>query len=397
MIERIGVFTDVDEVNNFIGLFEDEGFDCAFEVCTEILPNFVSQLRVWDSAGVDIALVDDASFSEKGSMIKGLTDFINGPRAQGGHLRIVFFSAPDRKPDDEVFVRLAHNDIYDFTIPVDLETDIANLFRLIRAGNRRSDVITYVAAKDPESSKPFYGIKGKETIAVASLFPKAGVTTTALVLARTIILAYQSRGHTGKDLPLVGLGVSEDFFYSLSAGYRERFDPKMGVYRINNMYIFNTMTASSMPQCDYVVLDLGQLDLGKGMGELAGDQRFRSFLSAGTKVVCVPYTNYIDMTNAKEMFAKFSPSDLTAYRLAFWGIKDEFLDAVKMGINTKSKGNYSWKMPYAPWPYDYDELDPGTLQALKDVLPKGYWKLTPPPAEKKKGFLSRFSRGGGEL
>ena len=402
MIEKVGLFTGVNNVRDFMNKFKQEGFDCKFEVCTEILPNWTSQLRVWDSNGLDLAIVDDDSFEDKEAMIKGIENFMNQTRAADGHLRIIFFPGPDREGDDEVFVRLAHVGVYDFFLPnKTVEEDVYALFNLVRKPNRRDEVISYIVAKGPESQNRFYGIKGKETVAVASLYPKAGVTTTAIVLARTIILAHRNHGCTGKKMPTVALGVSEEFFKALSMGYANSFDPRKGVYRLEGLLIFNTMTASRMPQCDYVVLDLGQLDLNKSMGELAGDERFRSFLSAGTKVVCVPYTNFVDLIQANEMFRQLSPEDLTAYKLAFWGIKDEYLEMLKENIAQKAVGNYSWKMPYCPWPYDLDKIDPATLYALKDILPKGYWKPIEEHAPERepspkpgKGLMARLSRGG---
>ena len=400
MIEKIGLFTEIDNVSPFVDMFKQEGFDCKFDLCTETLPNWTSQLRFWDSTGFDIAIIDDNSFSDKEAIIKGIENFMNQTRAQDGHLRIIFFPDAGREPDDDVFVRLAHVGVYDFFLPKSIEEDVNTLFNLVRKPNRRDEVISYIVAKGHESETKFYGIKGRETVAVASLYPKAGVTTTAIVLARTILLAYKNRGLTGKQMPSVALGVSEEFFKALSMGYANSFDPKKGVYRLEGLLIFNTMSASRMPQCDYVVLDLGQLDLNKTMGELAGDERYRSFLSAGTKVVCVPYTNFVDLIQANEMFRQLSPEDLTAYKLAFWGIKDEYLQMIKKNIAQKAVGNYSWKMPYCPWPYDLDKIDPSTIYALKDILPKGYWK---PKEEKEqdksaskqsKGIMSRLSLGG---
>lgn len=375
MLNKVGIFTKADYVTSYMDLLAQEGYDCEFEACTDILPSWKSQLNVWDARGFDICIIDDAQFAEKDAMLEGIVSFMNSARAEGGHLRIIFFSSSERTHDDPVFVTLAHSGVFDFVIPQGADEDLKCLVSLIRCGNRRGDVGTYLAVKPQEQKSAYVLRRAGATIAVASFSPRAGVTTTAFTLARTIILAYRAKGKTGRDMPAVGVGVDEEFFQSLAFAYKDKFDPVYGVFRVNGMLIFNSTSPKAIPHCEFLVLDLGMLELQKKFGSHAGNERFTAFLNADVRVVCVPYTNYIEAENTRRVFSQLDPKFFSSLNIAFWGIKDEFFSKMKEALQTRAPGCYLWKMPVSLWPIDRNEIDPDTLRVLYYVLPRGYTKI----------------------
>lgn len=393
-------------------------------------PHFQQVLASWDSAGVDIVVVDDASFPDKSAMVSGIGRFMSLPRAQAGHLRIIFVADPRRLSDDEIFARLASFGVTD-TLLAGRDGSVADtLAQLIRnaprAGSPAKSGKTANAANPANPANvtapanPAASASGSATPATPATPAARAANTPASSAASSASVSppgraalpprsdgpvspgesadFAARGKSiiavagimpragatncsivlARTLAMLGrkpaLIVDSRTGTGFRKGYRSAAFADGKSFRVNGVDIFPDAAPASLPRrYSHVVVDVGYPGWGLAHAAPDADARLREFARADLQVVYVPCVSPADFEYLNRFFESQTAADLERYAIGVWGATDELFDMLRAKFREKAPDVFMWNVDVYRWPLSLGELSADIVEVLRPVLPRGVY------------------------
>ncbi len=388
---KIGVISNPDR----FAVFEKtlERLDVELVAQTSVAPDWRAVLSAWDNLNFDICIIDDACVSDKQAMQSAIRYFQAMPRPVTAHMRLIFFSDPERNPQDKIFQMLATDGVWDMVLPFRDESPLAKLLELIEFPAKRNDVLTLIAANspvvvtDPQLTPPpvdkplskteeaRYMARGQSVIAVAGIMPRAGSSLASIAFARSLVMLGQ----------VPALVIDEEMYDAYQRSYPAAVSEDGKSYKINGVTIFCGRTPSVVPRrYTHVVLDLGYIGWGCDLSTVEAQQAVIEFGRADLQVVYITCTNPLERSWLKRFVVSQHPSDINRYALGVWGTTPDLFADLSESILSKAPDAYIWQMPALSWPLSLSKAPEGIVGALAPVLPRSTGKAPSSAPEKEK-------------